>query len=58
MKKQYKYQVGEYSLTTRESAREIQRSYRFANQLREAVGAEVKPVPRIIQKLTVERVVR
>ena len=58
MKKQYEYQVGEYALPTRESAREIQRSYRFANQLREAIGAEVKPVPRIIQKLTMERVIR
>lgn len=45
----YAYQVGGIGAQTREAARIIQRSFRDT-------GASV--VPRIIQKLTVERVVR
>lgn len=49
MKKTYMYQVGHLATATREAARIIQRSFR-------STGAN--PVPRIVQKLTVERVVR
>jgi hypothetical protein len=49
MKKKYAYQVGGIATATRESARIIQRSYRDT-------GAN--PVPRILQKITLERVVR
>lgn len=49
MKKKYEYTVGNVRTFTREAAREEQRAFRDT-------GAN--PVPRIIQKLTVERVVR
>lgn len=49
MKKQYEYKVGQVAVGTREAARIVQRSFRDT-------GAN--PVPRIIQKLTMERVVR
>lgn len=49
MKKQYEYKVGHVRVFTREAARIEQRAFRDT-------GAN--PVPRIIQKLTVERVVR
>lgn len=49
MKKTYLYQVGHMTTATREAARIIQRSFR---------NTGVSPVPRIVQKLTMERVVR
>lgn len=49
VKQHYAYQVGGIGAGTREAARIIQRSFRDT-------GAN--PVPRIIQKLVVERVIR
>jgi hypothetical protein len=49
MKKKYAYQVGGVAVATREAARIVQRSYRDT-------GAN--PVPRITQKIIVERIVR
>lgn len=48
-KVKYEYKVGHVGVATREAARIVQRSFR-------ATGAT--EVPRIIQKLTVERVIR
>jgi hypothetical protein len=54
MKKQYTYQVGGISVSTREAARVIQRSFRD-----EIVAKGLyNPVPRIFQKIVQERVVR
>lgn len=53
MKKEYEYTVGNFKLKTREAARMIRRSL-----LSEAAVSQFGPAPRIIQKLTVERVVR
>lgn len=55
VKTNYAYQVGGIGAGTREAARLIQRSFREAHTLN---GELVLPVPRIIQKLTQERVVR
>lgn len=49
MTKKYLYQVGHVTTATREAARIAQRSFR---------NTGANPVPRIIQKLTVERIVR
>lgn len=54
----YSYQVGGIGAATREAARIIQRSFRETNEWHERATGEVKPVPRIIQKLTKERIVR
>lgn len=58
MKKQYEYKVGNFSVGTRESARMIQRSLRAGILNNADIAEQIAPVPRIIQKLTVERVVR
>lgn len=54
MKKKYEYTVGNFVTTSRESARMVQRSFRsdFAKEL------GVTEVPRIIQKITIERAIR
>jgi hypothetical protein len=49
MKKKYAYQVGGIAVATREAARVIQRSFRTD---------ETVVVPRIVQKITLERIVR
>jgi hypothetical protein len=49
MLKKYLYQVDNFTTATREAARMIQRSLR---------NSGVSPTPRIVQKLTVERIVR
>lgn len=54
-KVKYEYKVGNVGVATREAARIIQRSVR-AQAI--ATGDVHQVVPRIIQKLTVERVVR
>lgn len=57
MKKQYEYEVGGVTgLVTRESARLIQRSFRKTATVHD--DGTIAKVPRIIQKLTMERVVR
>lgn len=53
MKKTYEYTVGQFKTDTREAARLIQRSLR--SDLANSLGVKA---PRIVQKLTVERVVR
>lgn len=55
VKQHYAYQVGGIGANTREAARIIQRSFRDAHTVN---GELVKPVPRIIQKVVVERVIR
>jgi hypothetical protein len=50
MKKKYAYQVGGIAVATREAARIIQRSFRTLDT--------VAAAPRIIQKITMERIVR
>lgn len=49
----YAYQVGHVALATREAARIVQRSIRS-----QAVVDPTVTVPRIVQKITVERIVR
>lgn len=53
-KMKYAYQVGGIGVQTREAARLVQRALR--NEIVEK--GLTSPVPRILQKLTVERVVR
>lgn len=53
MKKQYEYTVGCFKLHTREAARMIRRSL-----LSDEAVAKLGPAPKIIQKVTIERVVR
>ena len=55
MKKQYEYAIGAFKVSTREAARIIQRSLRDPEVLKDVGYTQV---PKIIQKLTVERVVR
>lgn len=54
MKKKYEYTIGNFQASTREAARMVQRSFRsdFAKEL------GVTEVPRIIQKITIERAIR
>lgn len=64
MKKQYEYEVGGIKTSTRRTARELQRAFRAVTKDAELwAGAEpvadvFKTVPKIIQKLTMERVIR
>ena len=58
MKKQYEYKVGNFEVSTREAARMIQRSLRASILSSADIAEQIKLIPRIIQKLTVERVVR
>lgn len=52
MKMQYEYMVGVFNVNTREAARMVQRSLK-RTQLDQSA-----PAPKIVQKLTMERVVR
>lgn len=58
MKKQYEYKVGTIGVATREAARIVQRSIRAQAEQACLTNGIAPAVPRIIQKLTVERVVR
>lgn len=58
MKKQYEYKIGNFEVSTREAARMIQRSLRSSILNNSEIAEQIKPVPRIIQKLTMERVIR
>jgi hypothetical protein len=58
MKMQYEYNVGGIKVGTREAARIVQRSFRSLSTQSLTTDGKTPVVPRIVQKLTVERVVR
>lgn len=58
MKMQYQYNVGGIQTGTREAARIVQRSFRALAASSLTTDGKTPVVPRIVQKLTVERVVR
>lgn len=58
MKKQYEYNVGGIAVNTRESARIVQRSFRALAESTFTTDGKAPVVPRIVQKITTERVVR
>lgn len=64
MKKQYEYEVGGIKAPTRRTARELQRVFRSAvadveaGLVPEPVSDMFKSVPKIVQTMTVQRVIR
>lgn len=58
MKMQYEYNVGGIKVGTREAARMVQRSFRSLAEQTLTTNGNTPVVPRIVQKLTMERVVR
>jgi hypothetical protein len=58
MKKQYEYNVGGVAVGTREAARMVQRSFRALAEQTLTTNGNTPVIPRIVQKLTVQRVVR
>lgn len=58
MKMQYQYNVGGISVNTREAARIVQRSFRALAESSLTTDGKAPVVPRIVQKITTERVVR
>lgn len=58
MKINYEYEVGGVKLTNREAARLVQRAARASSERNIAQGGSALPVPKILQKITMQRVVR